>query len=162
MRPFFSGYLVLTQPSRGYVCALIVRSRAADPRRTVRMTEREEKARQHFEELKRILPQLSPSCWKKDFKFYVDRFIEERLDSKDLIAEIPGEDEEDKDLDRIYIHGLRRLVAGAFQELELVQQPEYAATCAKLDGALVWQGRGCVSPIFTLLLPASTILAGSI
>jgi hypothetical protein len=70
------------------------------------MTKWEEKAWQHFEELKNILPQLSSHWWKKDFKFYVDRFIEERLNTKDLIAEIPGEDEEDKDLDHIYIHGL--------------------------------------------------------
>jgi hypothetical protein len=70
------------------------------------MTKWEEKAQQHFEELKNILPQLLPRWWKKDFKFYVDRFIEECLDMKDLIAEIPDKDEEDKDLDCIYIHGL--------------------------------------------------------
>jgi hypothetical protein len=78
------------------------------------MTEREEKARQHFEKLKRILPEISPRWWEKDFKLHVNRFIEEHLYSKELITELPGEDEEDKDLDRIYIHGLRRLVAGAF------------------------------------------------
>jgi hypothetical protein len=78
------------------------------------MTKQEEKAWQHFEELKNILPQLLPYWWKKDFKFYVNRFIEEHLDMKDLITEIPGEDEEDKDLDCIYIHGLQCLVAGAF------------------------------------------------
>jgi hypothetical protein len=70
------------------------------------MTEWKEKARQHFEELKNILPQLLPHWWKKDFKFYVNRFIEEHLDTKDLIAEIPGEDKEDKELDYIYLHGL--------------------------------------------------------
>ena len=73
----------------------------------------------------------------KRLQVYVNRFIEEHLNIKDLIAEIPGEDEEDKDLDCIYIHGLWCLVAGAFQELELVQQPKYAAMCAKLDSMLV-------------------------
>jgi hypothetical protein len=33
------------------------------------MTKWEEKAWQHFEKLKNILPQLLPHWWKKDFKF---------------------------------------------------------------------------------------------
>ena len=45
------------------------------------------------------------------------------------------------------LHGLQRLVAGAIQEWELVQQPDHAALCTKLNGVLVWQGRGYVSPI---------------
>ena len=35
-------------------------------------------------------------------------------------------------------------MAGAVQEGELVRQPKYAATCAKLDKAIVWDGRGYV------------------
>lgn len=109
--------------------------------------EKEEEARQHFEGLKDTLQKFSlfPRWWKKDFKYYVDKFIGERLMEKELVVAVPCEDEEEEEQDRIYLHGLRRLVAGAVQEWELVQQPRHAATCAKLDGALVWQGRGCVS-----------------
>ena len=105
------------------------------------MSEREERARQHFEELKCTLPELSPRWWKKDFKSYVDKFIAEHLDEKDIVAAIPGEGEDEEELDHIHLHGVRRLVASAFQEWELVQQPKHAAICAELDGALVWQGR---------------------
>ena len=147
MRSFPLGILDFTQTSRVYKCALIVRSRAVDPRRTTNMIKREEKARQHFEELKDFLPKKSPLSWKRDFKHYVDKFIEEHLDEKIFITEIPCEDEEEEEQDRIYLHGIRHLVAGAVQEWELVQQPKHAATCAELDGALVWQGRGYVGPI---------------
>jgi len=126
---------------------LIVRSQAVDPQHTTDMTKREEKARQHFKELKGTLPKLSPRWWKKDFKSYVDEFIAERLLQKDIITAIPGENEEEEELDHICLHRIRHLVAGAVQEWELVQQPKHAATCAEIDGALVWQGRGYVSPI---------------
>jgi hypothetical protein len=149
VRSFVSDYLVLTQTLRGYACTLIVRSRAVDPRRTASMIEKEETARQHFKELKGSLLKLSihPRWWKKDFKYYVDKFIRECLYEKKLITALPPRDKEEEESDRIYLHRLRRLVAGAVQEWELVQQPKHAAMCAKLDSALVWQGRGYVSPI---------------
>ena len=81
-----------------------MRSRAVDPRRTTDMTKREEKARQHFEELKGTLPKLSPRWWKKDFKSYVDEFIAERLLQKDIITAIPGENKEEEELDCICLH----------------------------------------------------------
>jgi len=147
VRSFFSGHSVLTQKSRGYSCTLIVCSQAVDPLRTTDMTQREEKAQQHFKELKGTLLKLSPRWWKKDFKSYIDEFIAQRLLEKDIITIIPGENEEEEELDHICLHRIQRLVAGAVQEWELIQQPKHAATCAKLDGALVWQGRGYVSPI---------------
>lgn len=136
-----------SQTSRGYACALIVHSRAVDPRRTATMMEKEESVRQHFEELKDVLPKLCPHLWKQEFKSYIDEFITERLCEKDIVTAIPAEDEEEEERDRIFLHGLQRLVAGAAQELELVQQPKHAAKCAELDNALVWQGRGYVSSI---------------
>jgi len=111
------------------------------------MVKKEEKAWQHFEELKAILPKRSPYWWKNQFKSYVDTFIEAHIDSKELICSMPCQDEEEEENDRIDSHGLRHLVAGAAQEWELAQQPEHTAMCAKLDGALVWQGRGYVRPI---------------
>jgi hypothetical protein len=111
------------------------------------MIEKEEKARQHFEELKDILLMFSPHGWKKNFKGHVDKFIGDRFVEKELVIAVPCENKEEEENDRVYLHGLRRLVAGAVQEWELVQQPKHAATCAKLDHALVWQGRGYVSPI---------------
>ena len=113
------------------------------------MAEREEDARQHFEELKDNLSRLSPHWWKKDFKLHIDKFIADRLNERDVIIAIPGVNEEEGELNRIVLHGLRRLVAGAIQEWELVQQPKHAASCAKLKGALVWQGRGYVNPILS-------------
>ena len=110
------------------------------------MAEREEDARQHFEELKDILSRLSPRSWKKDFKLHVDKFIADRLNERDVVIAIPGVNEEEE-LDRIVLYGLRRLVAGATQEWELAQQPKHAASCAKLEGALVWLGRGYVDSI---------------
>ena len=117
-----------------------------DPRRTEGMAEREEDARQHFEELKDILSRLSPRSWKKDFKLHVDKFIADRLNERDVVIAIPGVNEEEE-LDRIVLYGLWRLVAGATQEWELAQQPKHAASCAKLEGALVWLGRGYVDSI---------------
>ena len=121
------------------------------------MVEKEEKAWQHFEELKDILLKLSPRWWKQDFKSYVNQFIAECLDKKDIVTTILCEDKEEEELDCVYLHGLRCLVAGAIQEWELVQQPKHAATCAELDSALVWQGRGYVSSILygiSLLQPS--------
>ena len=115
------------------------------------MIEREKEVWQKFEELKRLLPTIFPGCWKKSFKDYVDEFIENCLDEKVFI---PCEDKEET---CTRLHELQRLVAGAIQEWELVQQPEHAVMCAKLDGALVWQGRGYVSPILhaiSLLQPS--------
>jgi hypothetical protein len=146
-----SGHLGFTQTSRVYKGALIVRSQLMDPRRTLDMIEKEEKAREHFEELKDILLMFSPSWWKEGFKSHVDKFIGERLIEKELVAAIPCKDEEEEENDRIHLHGLRRLVAGAVQEWELAQQPEHAAECAKLDRALVWQGRGYVGPILPVI-----------
>ena len=102
--------------------------------------EEEEKARQYFEELKRILQIASPHSWRTDFESYINRFINEKLREEEMVANDP-------EMDYTRLHGLWRLVAGAFQELELAQQPEHAATCAKIDGALVWQGRGYVNQI---------------
>ena len=125
---------------------LIVRSRALDPQRSAGAIEREEEARQHFEDLKDLLPEIS-SHWEKDFKSYINKFIAHCLKEKEDITSIPCKNEQEEEWDRVDLHTLRRLVAGAFQEWELAQQPMYAATCAKLDGALVWQGRGYVSPV---------------
>jgi hypothetical protein len=151
VRSFLSGNLVFTQTPRVYECALIVRSRTVDPRRTARMIEKEEKARQHFEMLKDILLKFSPRWWKNNFKSHVDKFIGERLIEKEHFTAIPCKDEEEEENDRIHLHGLRRLVAGAVQEWELAQQPEHATACAKLDHALVWQGRGYVGPILHVI-----------
>ena len=144
---FIFGHLVFTYIPRAYECAIIVRSRVVDPQRDATMIKEEEWARQHFEELKNILPTLSPRRWRKDFKRYVDKFINEHLYKKEFIVLMPCVSEVDEKEERKSLHGLRRLVAGAIQEWELVQQPDHAALCAKLDGALVWQGRGYVSPI---------------
>ena len=125
------------------------------------MIVKEEQAQKHFEELKDALPVLSPRWWKKDFKVYVDKFIKERLEEKEFITAIPIPCEgEEEDIDAIYLHGIRRLVAGAVQEWELVQQPKHAATCAKLDGALVWQGRGYVSSILHAISPLQLSVQG--
>jgi len=110
------------------------------------MVEKEENARRDFEELKFVLPEISPHLWKEEFKIYVDKFIKERLYEKEYITMTPWLNEQEREQGLTNVHELRRLVAGAVQEWELVQQSEHAATCATLDRALVWQGRGYVSP----------------
>ena len=116
-----------------------------DPQRTTSMADEEEKAQQSFKEMKSIFQEASPRWWKKDFKSYVDKFIAEQVEWKEIFTVMPCRDEEGEKRERICLHGLRRLVAGAIQEWELVQQPEHASACAELDCALVWQGRGYVS-----------------
>ena len=125
---------------------LIVCSRALDSQRSAYGIEREKEAWQHFKELKDILQKIS-SHWEKDFKSHIDKFIAQRLKEKEDITSIPSKNEQEEEWDCVDLHRLWRLVAGAFQEWELVQQPIYAAACAELDGALVWQGRGYVSPV---------------
>ena len=144
---FISGHLVFTYISRVYECALIVRSWVVDPQCDMIMVKEEEWAWYHFKELKNILSTLSPHRWRKDFKCYVDKFINEHLYKKEFIVLMPCISKVDEEKEHKSLHRLRCLVAGAIQEWELVQQPDHAALCAKLNGALVWQGRGYVSPI---------------
>jgi hypothetical protein len=122
-----------------------------DPWHTLDMIEKEEKAWQHFEKLKDILLMFSLSWWEKGFKSYVNEFIGECLIEKELATAIPCKDEEEEENDHIHLHGLQHLVAGAIQEWELTQQPKHAAACAKLDRALVWQGRGYIGPILHVI-----------
>lgn len=132
-----SCHLVLTQKSRVYACALIVRSQMVDPRRTLDMIEEEEKAREYFEETKDILQIFCLCGWIDQFQKHVEDFIQEQLSEAASIMAVTGTEEEDS----IRLHGVRRLVAGAVQEGELVRQPAYASACAKLDRAIVWDGR---------------------
>jgi hypothetical protein len=136
--------------ARAYRCTLIVRSRAADPRRNPFMIEQEEEAEERFEEIKESFQMLNPRGWKSEFKSefktYVDNFIGGHLKEARQILALPFVDEGR----HIFLHHIRRMVAGAVQEWELVQQPECATECAKIDGALVWRGRGYV--ISTCLL----------
>ena len=104
------------------------------------MIKEEEQAREYFKETKDILQLFCLCGWKDHFQKCVQDFIQERLAEATNIMAAPENDDED----RVCLHGLRRLVAGAVQEEELVQQPDYAAACAKLDGAIVWDGRGYV------------------
>ncbi|KAI9449767.1 hypothetical protein BJY52DRAFT_1227579 [Lactarius psammicola] len=139
----------------GYKCALIVRSQAADPRRTPDMIEEEEKARDYFEELKDTLQLFCLCGWIDQFQKHVEDFIEEQLAKAASITAVPGTDDEDS----TRLHGLRRLVAGAVQEGELIRQPAYAATCAKLDGAIVWHGRGVMAGDANFGLPVQATFA---
>ena len=147
-------HLVLTQTSSGYKCPLIVRSRAADPRRTPDMIEEEGKAQDYFEELKDTLQLFCLCGWIDQFQKHIEDFIQEQLAKAASIMAVLGTEEEDF----TRLHGLRRLVAGAVQEGELVRQPEYAATCAKLDGAIVWHGQGYVIKTHFCLLSSPIFL----
>jgi hypothetical protein len=118
--------------------------RAVDPLRTTDMIDGEEKARRHFEKLKCVLLKLF-SHWEREFKHYIDEFIEDCLTEK-LFLIIP-EDNEGHEHVRNCLYELRCLVAGALQEWKLMQQPKHAAACGKIDEALVWRDRGYVSPI---------------
>lgn len=110
-----------------------------DPQRDKYQVQDEENAQKHFREKKYQLSLLFPQNWKDQFKICVDEYINEQLKVARMVSKFTHRDKEE---DRRCLHSLRRLVAGAHQEWELVQQPEYAYKCAKIDGALVWQGRG--------------------
>jgi hypothetical protein len=119
-----------------------------DPRRTPEMIEEEEKAREYFEETK-FTSQLFCLCgWMDQFQKHVEDFIQERLSEAASIMALPDTEEEDS----IRLHGVRRLIAGAIQEGELAWQPNYASTCAKVDGAIIWDGRGYVIKTHLLFL----------
>jgi hypothetical protein len=119
-----------------------------DPRRTPGMIEEEEKARDYFEETKDTLQLFCLFGWMDQFQKHIEDFIQERLLEAASITALHTEEE-----DSVPLHGLRCLVAGAVQEGELMQQPEYAATTAKLDGAIVWYGRGYVIQTHLLFPP---------
>jgi hypothetical protein len=138
---FFSQ--ILTQKFRSY-SALIVRSQLVDPRRTLDMMEEEEKAKEYFEETKDILQLFYPCGWMDEFHSRVEDFIQERMSEAKNIMAIPLKEEEDY----VRLHGLRRLVAGASQEGELVRQPNYVHAWAKLGKEIVWDGRGYVLTLF--------------
>jgi hypothetical protein len=120
------------------MCALIVRSQEVDPRRTPDMLQGEEQAREYFEETRDTLQLFCLCGWIKQFQWHVENFIQARLAEAAKIIAVPEKQEEDI----VHLHRLRRLVAGAFQEKELVQQPDHAFIYAKLDGAIIWDGRG--------------------
>ena len=101
-----SGHLGFTQTSRAYKCMLIVCLQAMNPWCTLDMIEKEEKAWQHFKELKDILLMFSPSWWKKGFKSYINEFIGECLIEKELVTAILCKDEEEEENDCIHLHGL--------------------------------------------------------
>jgi hypothetical protein len=110
-----------------------------DPQRGPDMIEEERKAKEYFEETKDILQLFCPCGWIKQFQKHIDDFIQDRLsEAAALMARLTEEG------DSICLHGLRCLVAGAIQEGELVWQPNYAATCARLDRAIIWDGQGYV------------------
>ncbi len=90
-----------------------------DPQCTENMIKKEEKAQQHFEELKDILSKLSLHWWKRDFKSYIDKFIEKQLEEKEAATEMLCKNKEEEPI-CMYLHGLWCLVASAAQEWELV------------------------------------------
>jgi hypothetical protein len=100
------------------------------------MMEDEEKAREYFEETKDIVQLFYPCGWIDEFQEHVEDFIQQYLLAVAIITTAPVTAEEH----HVHIHRPHCLVAGAIQEGELVWQPTYAAICAKLDRALVWDG----------------------
>ena len=111
------------------------------------MMEEEEKAREYFEETKDILQLFFPSGWMDEFQERIEDFVQWHLSAAAIITAVSATAEED----HVCLHGLRRLVAGAIQEGELVRQPTYAVTCAKLDKALVWDGQGYAIQTYNLI-----------
>jgi hypothetical protein len=130
-----SSHRVLTCISRAYKCTLIVFSKDIDPLRSLGMVEEEEKSREYFEETKDILQLFYPYGWMEEFQKRIEDFIQERLIEAAALMAVSIEEHS------LRLHGLRRLIAGAVQEGELVRQPRYAMTCARLDKAIIWDGR---------------------
>jgi hypothetical protein len=112
------------------------------------MAAEEEDMQEYFAEMKDKLMSLFPHSWKDRFKTCVDNYIKQRLKEARCSPEMVPKNEEEE---RIRLHTIWRLVAGAFQEWELAQQHECASMCAWIDDALVWQGQGYVIPILLSL-----------
>jgi hypothetical protein len=110
------------------------------------MMKEEESAQEFFQEMRETFQIFLPTVWEKEFKTCVDEFIDRHLKEARYLMGLPCSGESEEEDNRICLHGIRRLVAGAVQEWELVQQPESAAACAKIDRALVWHGRGYEVP----------------
>ena len=104
------------------------------------MKQEEERAWEYFEETKDTLQLFCLSGWIDQFQKHVEDFVQERLMEAENIVAVMGKEEEYS----VRLHGLQRLVVGAVQEGELVRQPDYATTYAKIDRAIVWDGRGYV------------------
>ena len=77
------------------------------------MADEKEKAWQSFKEMKSIFQEASPHWWKKDFKSYVDKFIAEEIEWKEVLTVIPCRDKEGEECECICLYGLQHLVAGA-------------------------------------------------
>ncbi|KAH9172100.1 hypothetical protein EDB89DRAFT_1906383 [Lactarius sanguifluus] len=107
------------------------------------MIEEEERAGNYFNELKLTLQMFCLFPWIDLFQKHAKDFIQEQLSEVASIIAAPGIEE-----DSIHLHKLQRLVASAIQEVELIQQPGYAATCAMEDGTIVWHGQGVNSRKF--------------
>ena len=106
------------------------------------MAKEEGNAQAYFEERKVILQMFDPN-WKEAFKMCVEKYIEMCVEEAEIVLEMRYKDKKRK---HKHLHIFWRLIAGADQEPELVQQPEYATACAKIDSVLIWQGRGYVIP----------------
>ena len=109
-----------------------------DPQCTPYMIQEEEWAQEYFEETRDMLQLFCLSRWIEQFQQHVGNFIQAQLAEAAKIIAISEKQEEDI----VHLHQLWCLVAGAFQEEELVQQPDQAFTYAKLDGAIIWNGQG--------------------
>ena len=77
-----------------------------DPQRTASMANEEEEAQESFKKMKSIFQEASLCWWKKDFKSYVDKFIAEQIEWKEVLAVIPCRDEEGEECEQIRLHGL--------------------------------------------------------
>jgi len=54
------------------------------------MVEEEQSAQQYFEELKDLFQMVTPHLWRNEFKFYVDRFIDEKLREGKMVSKEPN------------------------------------------------------------------------
>jgi hypothetical protein len=91
--------------------------------------------------------QQSPLLWKRDFKRCIDRFIKEHLDEKLFITAIPAKMKKKRSRTTSTSMGSDVWWLVPSKNGIWCSNPKHAAICAKLDSALVWQGRGYVSQI---------------
>jgi hypothetical protein len=77
-----------------------------DPQCTASMADKEEEAQQSFKTMKRIFQEASPHWWKKDFKSYIDKFIAEQIEWKELLTTTPCRYEEGDEHKCIHLHRL--------------------------------------------------------
>ncbi|KAI0054665.1 hypothetical protein BV25DRAFT_1922485 [Artomyces pyxidatus] len=124
-----------------YDCYFIHVTRGRDPERTPEMAAREQDLSTLYAELQEALAEEHPEDWLVLFKDRIARDIDEQLLLVQPLLAAAGTHGVDSRARVSQVHGIRRIIGGLRQEVELAEQGVQATAAAAIDKALVWSGR---------------------